>query len=103
MFARAPRRLVVEHQVDERFHRNSPDQALLVAESLIHEATEALETGAGFRAQSRPSVAQYRIGVTERQERFAWHVAPTITVTGVDEVVEHPLQASEPAAQGVHG
>ena len=57
MLARAPRRLVVEQQVDERLHRNSADQALLVAEPLVHETTEALETRTGFSAQPRPSVA----------------------------------------------
>ena len=103
MLATAPRRLVVEQQVDERLHRNSSDQALLVAEPLADETSEALETRARFSAQPRPSVAQYRVGVTERQERFTWHVAPAITVARLDEVVERSLQASEPAAYGVRG
>ena len=60
-----------------------PDRALLVAESLVHETTEALETGTGFSAQRRPSIAEYRVGVADREERFAWHVAPAITVAGV--------------------
>ena len=39
--------------------------------------------------------AQYRVGVTERQERFTWHVAPAITVARLNEVVERSLQASK--------
>ena len=46
-----PRCLVVEQQGDERLHRDSPDQAPLVAEPLVHKTAEALETRTGFGAQ----------------------------------------------------
>jgi hypothetical protein len=37
-----PRRVVVEQQADERLHGDGPDQAVLVAEPLVHETAEAL-------------------------------------------------------------
>ena len=66
MLVSDPRRVVVEQQGDERLHRDRPDYAPGVAEPLVHETAEALETRTGFGAQLWPRVAQDRAGVAER-------------------------------------
>ena len=84
MVGSPPWRVVFEQKVDERLDCDDAHETALVAKPLIYQATESLQACTLRRAQVGPCVPQHRFGITERQKRLAWNVAPSITVPGVD-------------------
>ena len=88
VLAGPPWGVVFEQQRDDRFDGVDIDDAVVAAMPLNDQAGKPPQAGGVIGEQSGPRVPEHRFGISEREQGFPGHVAPTTTMTCIDERIE---------------